>query len=54
MAIFALVLVLTSPFGAVTQYVVAEFPSLQSCEAVACARLKLLKALMLNGYQRLG
>jgi hypothetical protein len=33
MAIFVLALVLTSPFGAVTQYVVAEFPSLQSCDA---------------------
>jgi hypothetical protein len=40
MAIFALVLVLTSPFGAVTQYVVAEFPSLQSCEAVGQSHAK--------------
>ena len=30
---FALVLVLTKRLGGVTRYLVAEFPSLQSCEA---------------------
>ncbi len=30
---FALVFVLTTSLGAVTQYLVAEFSSLQSCEA---------------------
>jgi hypothetical protein len=35
---FALVLVLTTSLGDVTQYLVAEFSSLQSCEAAGLSQ----------------